>query len=160
MISPFSDTARNQDVRILVVEDDYILALNFQEILECLGYTVIDIVDSAEVAIEKANQLQPNLILMNIRLSGAMDGIQAAEIIWQIRRIPIIYITGYSDENILARATQTYPFPYIIKPATKQKIYRAIQSMIIFLFWMWLGFNQSIAIIYKLCIKLKLTVII
>ena len=65
-------------VRILIVEDEYILAVNLQEGLESLGYTVLDIADSAESAIEKAVELQPNLILMDIRLRGDRDGIEAA----------------------------------------------------------------------------------
>ncbi|MHC5748080.1 MAG: response regulator [Nostoc sp.] len=73
--------------------------MNLQETLELLGYTVVDIADSAELAIEKAAELLPNLVLMDIRLRGEMDGIQAAETIWNRFQIPVVYITGHSDKS-------------------------------------------------------------
>ncbi|AFZ25510.1 PAS domain S-box [Cylindrospermum stagnale PCC 7417] len=115
-------------VRLLIVEDEFILAVNLQESLETLGYTVIDIVDSGEAAIEKATELLPDLILMDIRLRGEMDGIQAAEQIWNRLQIPIIYITGHSDKSTVERATLTLPFGYILKPIKEQELYVAIQT--------------------------------
>ncbi len=115
-------------VRILIVEDEYILAVNLQEGLESLGYTVLDIADSAESAIEKAVELQPNLILMDIRLRGDRDGIEAAEQIWNLLQIPIIYITGHSDRSTVERATLTSPFGYILKPIREKELYVAIQT--------------------------------
>ncbi len=128
MTNKLSNIETIKDIEILVVEDDCNLALNLQDILESLGYKVIDIAHSAEVAIEKAYQLHPNLILMNIRLSGEMDGIQAAEKIWNNLQIPIIYVTGFADKNTLDRARLTYPFAYLIKPVTKQELDVAIQT--------------------------------
>lgn len=115
-------------VQILIVEDEFILAINLQETLESLGYTDVEIVDSAEAAIEKANELRPNLILMDIRLRGEMDGIQAAEQIWDRLQIPIIYVTGHSDKSTVERATLTFPFGYILKPIREQELYVAIQT--------------------------------
>lgn len=104
MISTPENTQRKEIVRILIVEDEYILAINLQESLESLGYFVLDITDSAEGAIARASKLRPNLILMDIRLRGEMDGIQAAEQIWHHLQIPIIYVTGHSDKNTVERA--------------------------------------------------------
>ncbi|QIR38191.1 response regulator [Tolypothrix sp. PCC 7910] len=115
-------------IQVLVVEDEYILAINLQESLEGLGYTVVDIVDSAAEAIERANELRPNLILMDIRLRGEMDGIQAAEEIWRKLQIPVIYLTGHSDKSTVERATLTSPFGYILKPVSEQELYVAIQT--------------------------------
>ncbi|BAZ49498.1 PAS/PAC sensor hybrid histidine kinase [Nostoc sp. NIES-4103] len=123
-----SNTQTTQTVRVLVVEDEFILAINLQEILESLGYTVIDIADSAETAIEKAAQLLPNLILMDIRLRGEMDGIHAAEQIWNRLEIPVIYLTGHSDESTLKRASLTFPFGYILKPVREKELYVAIET--------------------------------
>ncbi|MBD2679211.1 MULTISPECIES: ATP-binding protein [Nostoc] len=123
-----SNSNANQTVGVLVVEDEYILAINLQESLESLGYRVLDIADSAELAIEKATQLRPNLILMDIRLRGEIDGIQAAEQIWLDLQIPIIYLTGHSDKNTVERATLTSPFGYILKPIKEQELYVAIQT--------------------------------
>ncbi|WP_445628551.1 response regulator [Nostoc sp. DSM 114167] len=117
-----------ETVRVLVVEDEYILAINLQETLESLGYVVLDIADSAEEAIAKATELRPNLILMDIRLRGEIDGIQASEQIWHHLQIPIIYVTGHSDKSTVERATLTSPFGYILKPIKEQELYVAIQT--------------------------------
>ncbi|MEH1838449.1 MAG: ATP-binding protein [Nostoc sp.] len=123
-----SNLHTKETVRILVVEDEYILAINLQETLESLGYTVLDIADTAQGAIAKASELSPNLILMDIRLRGEMDGIQAAEQIWDNLQIPAIYVTGHSDKSTVERATLTSPFGYILKPIKEQELYVAIQT--------------------------------
>ncbi|MEH2367184.1 hybrid sensor histidine kinase/response regulator [Nostoc sp.] len=128
IIDILSNTQTKKTVRVLVVEDEYILAINLQESLESLGYVVLDIADSAEGAIAKATELRPNLILMDIRLRGEMDGIQAAEQIWHHLQIPIIYVTGHSDKSTVERATLTSPFGYILKPIKEQELYVAIQT--------------------------------
>jgi PAS domain S-box-containing protein len=128
MIGIPSNIHKKETVRILVVEDEYILAINLQESLESLGYQVVDIVDSAEEAIAKATKLRPNLILMDIRLRDEMDGIQASEQIWHNLQIPVIYVTGHSDQNTVERATLTSPFGYILKPIKEQELYVAIQT--------------------------------
>jgi PAS domain S-box-containing protein len=128
MISIPSNTHKKETIQILVVEDEYILAINLQESLESLGYTVLGIADSAAEAIEKATELRPNLILMDIRLRGEMDGIQASEQIWRNLQIPVIYLTGHSDKSTVERATLTSPFGYILKPIKEQELYVAIQT--------------------------------
>jgi PAS domain S-box-containing protein len=127
-VKTLANTQNKDKVRVLIVEDEFILAINLQESLESLGYTVLDIADSAAAAIEKASQLSPNLILMDIRLRGEMDGIQAAEYIWNHLQIPIIYITGHSDKSTVERATLTSPFGYILKPIKEQELYVAITT--------------------------------
>ncbi|MFN6539301.1 MAG: response regulator [Nostoc sp. EkiNYC01] len=128
MIGSASNSNVKQTVRVLIVEDEYILAINLQESLESLGYIVSDIADSAEGAIARATKLRPNLILMDIRLRGGMDGIQAAEQIWHNLQIPVIYLTGHSDKSTVERATLTSPFGYILKPIREQELYVAIQT--------------------------------
>jgi PAS domain S-box-containing protein len=128
MMSRSSDTKEPNIVQILIVEDEYILAINLQETLESIGYTVVDIADSAEAAVAKAEELRPNLILMDIRLRGEMDGIEAAELIWNQFQIPLIYVTGHSDKSTVERATLTFPFGYILKPVREQELYVAIQT--------------------------------
>jgi len=126
--SILSNIQTTQTVRILIVEDEYILAMNLQEILESLGYTILDIADSAETAIDKASELLPNLVLMDIRLRGEIDGIQAAEQIWNLLQIPVLYITGHSDKSTVERAKLTNAFGYILKPVKEQQLYVAIQT--------------------------------
>ncbi|MBD2440381.1 response regulator [Nostoc sp. FACHB-110] len=122
-----SNTNKN-NIQVLIVEDEYILAINLQESLESLGYIVVDIADSGEAAIAKAHELYPNLILMDIRLRGEIDGIEAAEKIWHQLQIPVIYVTGHSDKSTVERATLTFPFGYILKPVREQELYVAIQT--------------------------------
>ncbi|HEY9668560.1 MAG TPA: response regulator, partial [Coleofasciculaceae cyanobacterium] len=97
MTLTLSKTSSEGKIQILVVEDENIIALNLKENLESLGYIVVAIVVSGEKAIEKATQLRPDLVLMDIRLKGSIDGIEAAGQIWEHLSIPVIYVTGHSD---------------------------------------------------------------
>lgn len=123
-----SSIASAKTTQIMVVEDEYIIAANLQEILETLGYKVLAVASSAAEAIEIATELCPDLVLMDIRLQGEMDGIQAAEQIWNRLQIPIIYITGHSDKSTMERAKMTFPFGYILKPVKGRELYAAIET--------------------------------
>ncbi|GAB1544918.1 hypothetical protein NUACC21_75940 [Scytonema sp. NUACC21] len=118
----------SKKVKILVVEDERIIAFNTRETLESMGYVVLAIAASGEQAVEKAIQLRPDLVLMDIRLKGNMDGIQAAEQIWNTLSIPVIYVTGHSDKSTLERAKITAPFGYILKPVKEEELYIAIET--------------------------------
>ena len=102
--------------RILVVEDEVIVADDIRRSLKNLGYDVPSIVSSGEAAIKKAEEDRPDLVLMDIMLQGKMDGIEAAGNIISRFDIPVVYLTAYSDEKILERAKITEPFGYLIKP--------------------------------------------
>jgi len=102
--------------RIMVVEDEGIVALDLCQMLEGLDYEVVCHVDTAELAVVKARELKPDLALMDINLKGAMDGIQAAAQILDSVKTPIIFLTSHGDEGTLQRAKLTYPFGYILKP--------------------------------------------
>ena len=112
---------------ILVVDDEAIIAMNLRNRLERLGYEVFMPVASGEEAIEKAGELSPDLILMDIVLLGELDGIDAAAKIRSEYDIPIIYLTAYSDEAILERAKITEPFGYIIKPFKDRELNTSIE---------------------------------
>lgn len=114
-------------VRILLVEDESIVAMDMERRLNALGYSVIEHVLSGEDAVAKAEQEKPDLILMDIHLKGKMDGIQATERIKRTLGTPVIYITAYSDETTLARAKLTEPFGYILKPFQEREIYSTIE---------------------------------
>ncbi|MGI0489877.1 ATP-binding protein [Pantanalinema rosaneae CENA516] len=118
----------SSSTRILIVEDETIVATDVQECLENLGYLVPAIAVSGEEAIRKATELHPDLILMDIRLRGELDGIQAAEQIWKALQIPIVYATGYSDRHTLRRATGTAAFGYVLKPLEERELYVAIET--------------------------------
>ncbi|MTK63794.1 MAG: response regulator [Methanobacterium sp.] len=103
---------------ILVVEDERITAEDIKSGLECSGYNVIDMVASGREAIERAGKLHPDLVLMDIKLKGKMDGIEAAGQIKLKYDIPVIYLTAYSDEYTLARAKATEHSGFIMKDET------------------------------------------
>lgn len=115
---------------ILIVEDENIVAWDIREALEQLGHTVLADVVSGQEAIKIATRNQPDLILMDIRLEGEMDGITAAEEIYNRFQIPIVYLTAHADDDTLERATKTKPFGYLIKPFEKQELHTTIQIAI------------------------------
>jgi CheY-like chemotaxis protein len=96
-------------IKILVVEDEIIIAKEIQSSLKALGYPSSFIAKSGEEAIKKAIEIHPHLILMDIMLKGHIDGIQAAEHIRELFDVPIIYLTAYSDEGEKDRTKRIYP---------------------------------------------------
>ena len=112
---------------ILIVEDEFVIAKDIETSLENMGYIVCAIVPSGEEAIAKAEKEKPDLVLMDIILKGAIDGIEAARQIWSQLNIPIVYLTAYADENTLERAKITEPYGYIIKPFNDKELNTAIQ---------------------------------
>ena len=101
---------------ILIVEDERITAEDIRLSLGGLGYAVTGMASSGEEAIRKAEELHPDLVLMDIVLGGDMDGIEAAKRIRARFKIPVVYLTAYADEKRLERAKVTQPFGYILKP--------------------------------------------
>ncbi|MGC1247204.1 MAG: ATP-binding protein [Spirulinaceae cyanobacterium] len=106
--------------KILVVEDELIVAKNLTRSLEKQGYHVTGVASSGKLAIEKARETQPNLVLMDITLQGDLDGIETAEIISSQLHIPIIYMTAHADDSTLDRAKRTGPYGYLVKPFKPQ----------------------------------------
>ena len=103
-------------VKILVVEDEAIIAKDLQWRLESMGYEVPAVVATGEEAVTKAFEHTPGLILMDIMLLGEIDGIEAANRIRSQIDVPVIFLTAYADEEVLERAKITEPFGYLIKP--------------------------------------------
>ncbi len=113
--------------QILVVEDEGIVAKDLQALLRRLGYHVPNTVGTGEQAIQLAIQNQPDLILMDIQLRGAMDGVQAAAAINSLQDVPIVYLTANSDEATLQRAKGTAPFGFLVKPFEERAIQAGIE---------------------------------
>ncbi len=112
---------------ILLVEDEQIVALDIQQRLTRLGYTVTGIAISGEEAVRMATDTRPHIILMDIHLRGDTDGIEAAEEIRSSMSVPIIYLTAYTDDQTLERAKITDPFGYLIKPFEERELYITIE---------------------------------
>jgi CheY-like chemotaxis protein len=101
---------------ILVVEDEPLVALALKEDLERLGYRVPEVIDKGEAVVEGVTRHNPDLLLMDIRLCGCLDGIEAASLAKAAFDIPVIYLTAYSDEETLRRAAMTSPDGFLLKP--------------------------------------------
>lgn len=108
--------------KILVVEDERIVALDIKHSLESFGYVVPCIASTGEDAIQLAKRHKPDLVLMDIVLKGDIDGIEAATVINSNYRIPVVYLTAYSDERTLQRAKMTEPFGHILKPFDNREL--------------------------------------
>ena len=114
-------------VNVLIVEDESIIARDLSRIMEKFGYKVLEIVSSGEEVITRSIELKPSLILMDIKLSGKMTGIEAAVEIKKIIDIPIIYITAYADAESVHKAKLTEPFAYIVKPFDEKSLRTSIE---------------------------------
>jgi two-component system, cell cycle sensor histidine kinase and response regulator CckA len=115
------------ETRILVVEDEVIIAMEIKDRLGRLGYSVPAIVPSGEEAIRKVEEVHPDLVLMDIMLEGKMDGVEAAEIIRGSYDLPVIFLSAYSDNATLDRAKITEPFGYILKPFDERELHTTIE---------------------------------
>jgi CheY-like chemotaxis protein len=102
--------------RVLIVEDETIVAIDIQKTVQTLGYDVPAIAFSGEEALQKTEELHPDVVLMDIVLRGQMDGIEAAQKIYERFGIPIVYLTAYMDEERLTRTQRIGPCFFCIKP--------------------------------------------
>ena len=113
--------------KIMIVEDEIIIAMDIKQTLTKLGYIVPKLIISGEKAIEEAEKIQPDLILMDIMLKGTINGIEAAEVIRNRWKIPIVYLTAHTDESTLEKAKKTEPFGYIVKPFEERELHTTIE---------------------------------
>jgi PAS domain S-box-containing protein len=117
--------------RILIVEDETIVAKDLAKTLEGLGHTVVATAISGEEAVASAAQHRPELILMDIRLGGKVDGVDAAGRILQSLSVPIVYTTAYADQPTFSRAIATNPFGYVVKPIDERDLRTAIEMALL-----------------------------
>ncbi len=117
----------SERIRILVVEDESLVARDIQNMLKGLGYEVTAVVTSGELALEKAAADPPDIVLMDIVLKGEIDGITAAEKLWEEHGIPVIYLTAYADELTFQRAKATSPFGYLLKPFEERELQTTVE---------------------------------
>jgi CheY-like chemotaxis protein len=117
--------------KILVVEDEAIIAMDIQSILKRIGYQHSEVVSSGEESVQKVASGKPHLVLMDIKLKGDMDGIQAAKRIFYGYHVPVVYITAFGDEATLKRANGTARFGYITKPFEETELQTAIENALL-----------------------------
>ena len=111
----------------MVVEDEQVVALDITMHLRRFGYTVTGVHASGESALEAFEREQPELVLMDIRLQGEMDGVDTAQVVREEYAIPVVLLTAYADETVLARAKLTEPYGYIVKPFDERDLRTAIE---------------------------------
>ncbi len=112
--------------RVLIVEDDMIIAANISLQLSKLGYEITGIESRGEEAIIHARLNTPDLVLMDINLKGSIDGIETAYAMQNTSDIPIVYITANNDEATFAKAKKTHPFAFIAKPINMRALHRTL----------------------------------
>lgn len=114
--------------RILIVEDDYLVALQFENALTEAGYDVVDIASTAEEAVQIVPDYRPELVLMDVRLAGPRDGIQAAEEILDRFGIRSIFVSAFSDPATRARADRVKPIAWLAKPVADRKLLNTVDT--------------------------------
>ena len=117
--------------RVLVVEDELVVARDIEQQLTDLGYLPVAIATRGEEAIDLVASLHPNLVLMDIQLAGSMDGIAAAQIIRDKFALPVVFLTAFSADEVLARAKLAEPFGYILKPFSEREL-RTVLAMALY----------------------------
>ncbi len=113
--------------KILIVEDEMVTAEDLRSTLIRMNYEPVAVVPSGELAVKKAEQLKPDLVLMDIKLKGELDGIQAAKIIHGNFGIPVIYLTAFADSSLLDRAKLTNPYGYVVKPFSEKELHSSLE---------------------------------
>ncbi len=126
-----SSECTSNSYKILVVEDEAIIAMDIEFILRKLGFSHLEVVDTGEESIQKVAVDKPHLVLMDIKLKGKIDGIEAAQHIFYEYNVPVIYITAYGDENTLERANGSARYGYITKPFEETELQSTIQSALL-----------------------------
>jgi two-component system cell cycle sensor histidine kinase/response regulator CckA len=116
-----------EKVKVMIVEDESIVAKDIESMLKRVGYDVPAVVASGEKAIEKVTETSPDLVLMDIMLKGDMDGVEAAEQIRSQFHIPVIYVTAFADDSTLQRAKITEPYGYLLKPFQDRELHTTIE---------------------------------
>jgi PAS domain S-box-containing protein len=119
-----------EKIRVLIVEDEALSALAIKSYLEDCGYDVPDVVSSGAEAVLAAAQTEPDVVLMDIKLDGPVDGVEAAAKITKAFRIPVIFLTAYSDADTLKRARLTEPFGFVIKPIDERALAASIEMAV------------------------------
>ena len=117
----------NSSARILIVEDDALTAHSIQQYLRYAGYNAVSVVSSGEAAVQKAMEDLPDLLLMDIHLSGPIDGIETVTRIRAQANIPVIYLTAYQNTELILRAKDTDPFGYLLKPVRPKELEISIE---------------------------------
>jgi len=114
--------------RILIVEDENLVARDLHNMVRTIGYEITDVVQTGEEVFASVNRKRPDLVLMDIVLRGKLDGISVAAVLWEEYSIPVVYITSFADDLTFERAKLTEPFGYLIKPFDERELELTIET--------------------------------
>lgn len=114
-------------IRVLIVEDDPIISEDIRDMLTSVDYHVVGTAYDKEEAFHLIENKDPDLILLDINLSGDFEGFEIGEFVNRTRKAPFLYLTSYSGKEIIAKAKQTLPMGYIVKPFTEQELFASIE---------------------------------
>lgn len=115
---------------IMIVEDEQLTLMKLESSLEELGHRTVATFDTGEQAVSEVGEVEPDVILMDIRLSGSLDGIEAAKQILETHSVPVIYVTAHSDEETLRKAQVTRPRGYLVKPFSDVELEEALTTAV------------------------------
>lgn len=115
-------------IKVLIVEDESILAIGMEQSLEDLGYEVSGIEFNAKGAIQHVKEHCPDIVIMDINLQGDKSGIEAANSIWKNYKTPVIFLTSYSDDKTIKSAMDSEPYGYLIKPCRDKELKATIET--------------------------------
>jgi PAS domain S-box-containing protein len=119
-----------EGVNILIVEDEAIIAMDIARTLENMGYRVVDTLSRGEDCLDRCRSNDVDVVLMDIKLQGEMDGIEAARTLSLERTLPVIFLTAYSNRNIVSRVRDVHPYGYLIKPVNERDLRIAIETAV------------------------------
>lgn len=119
-----------QQKKILIVEDEGVVALSLQSLLTKMGYTIVGTAITGDEAITLAREKHPDVILMDIHIKGSLDGIQTTEKINEFSDVPVIFLTAYADDETVSRALKTRSHSYLVKPVNQRELYSNIEFAI------------------------------
>jgi len=117
--------------RLLIVEDEPILALELKEDLQDLGYTITDVIADGDMVLRSFLNNRPDVVLMDIRLHGFRDGIDSAAQIRAFYQTPVVYLTSLPEAEVCKRLSRTSPYRYVEKPYDLAKLTQAIQASVV-----------------------------
>jgi light-regulated signal transduction histidine kinase (bacteriophytochrome) len=117
----------SQGQRIFIVEDEAVIAIDLRERLTALGYTVCGHATQGETALPTIAELRPDLVLMDVNLAGAMDGVEAARRMRADHDVPVVFLTAYADAELIARVADTASFGYLVKPFEERELHATLQ---------------------------------
>jgi AmiR/NasT family two-component response regulator len=117
----------NAAIRVFVVEDEAVIAMDLGERLTALGYEMCGTAARGETAVQRIAELRPDLVLMDVHLAGSMDGVEVAQQIGERYDVPVVFLTAYADSQLIARATKTNCYGYLVKPLEERALHATLQ---------------------------------